>query len=120
MNTWLHNIPRLTGKRSNCILLMHPADASRLALEGERTVKVSSRTGEITVPLEISDAVMPGVVCLPFGWGHSRPGVRLSVAAAHPGASYNDLLSDLCYDAVSGTSVLNGVGVSVRAAKAVT
>jgi hypothetical protein len=119
MNTWLHNLPGLAAGQARCVLFMHPGDASRLDLRGGELIKVSSPTGEITVPLETSDSVMPGVVCLPFGWGHSRPGVRLSVATAQAGASYNDLLSDLCYDAVSGTSVLNGIPVRIEAARAV-
>ena len=45
----------------------------------------------VVVPVEITDAIMPGVVSLPHGWGHDRPGTRMSVAAAHAGANSNVL-----------------------------
>ena len=55
----------------------------------------------------------PGVVSLPHGWGHHRPGVRLTVAAAHPGASLNDLTDEGRVDALSGNAAFSGVEVTV-------
>jgi anaerobic selenocysteine-containing dehydrogenase len=72
--------------------------------------------GEVQVPVSVSDAVAPGVVCLPHGWGHGRPGVALSVAAARPGASFNDLADEERVDALSGVAVLNGIPVTVEPA----
>jgi anaerobic selenocysteine-containing dehydrogenase len=93
---------------------MHPDDASRLSVAGEAMVAVVSRAGRIEVPLELSDEVMPGVVSLPHGWGHHRPGVRLSVAGEHPGASINDLTDELAVDGLCGNAVLSGVPVRVE------
>jgi anaerobic selenocysteine-containing dehydrogenase len=70
--------------------------------------------GRIEAPLEVSDEVMPGVVSLPHGWGHDRPGVRLETAGRHPGVSVNDLTDDQRVDAASGNAVLNGVPVTVE------
>jgi anaerobic selenocysteine-containing dehydrogenase len=75
---------------------------------------VFSRSGGIEVPLELSDEVMPGVVSLPHGWGHNRPGTRLSVAEEHPGVSINDLTDDSVVDNLCGNSVLSGVPVRVE------
>jgi anaerobic selenocysteine-containing dehydrogenase len=95
---------------------MHPEDAaSRGLVDGER-VRVMSRVGAIEVVLEVSDEVMPGVASLPHGWGHDRPGVRLSVARAHPGASLNDLTDDALVDAASGNAAFSGVPVRVERA----
>jgi anaerobic selenocysteine-containing dehydrogenase len=66
------------------------------------------------LPVEITEDVMPGVVSIPHGWGHDREGTGQSVAAAHAGASINDLLSDGRIDPLSGTSVLNGQPVAVK------
>jgi alanine-glyoxylate transaminase/serine-glyoxylate transaminase/serine-pyruvate transaminase len=63
--------------------------------------------------LEPSDEVMPGVVSLPHGWGHGRAGVRLRVAAAHPGASMNDLTDEQDVDLLAGTACLTGVPIEV-------
>ena len=52
---------------------------------------------------------MPGVVSLPYGWGHDRPGLRLSVAQEHAGASLNDVADERLFDHVTGTTVLDGI-----------
>jgi anaerobic selenocysteine-containing dehydrogenase len=67
----------------------------------------------VEVPLSVTDEMMPGVVSLPHGWGHARPGARLSVASARPGASLNDVTDELAVDALAGTAALNGVAVDV-------
>jgi anaerobic selenocysteine-containing dehydrogenase len=112
MNSWLHNSPRL-ARGARCTLQMHPEDAAHRGLAAGEEVCVSTEVGAIEVLLELTDEMMPGVVSLPFGWGHDRPGARLRVAARHPGASYNDLVSDRAVDRVSGTAALNGVRVTV-------
>ena len=66
------------------------------------------------MPAEVTDAVMPGVVCVPHGFGHGREGVQLHVARREaPGASLNDITDEQVVDAITGTAVLNGVPVSV-------
>jgi hypothetical protein len=57
--------------------------------------------------------MMRGVVCMPHGWGHSRPGVQLQIAREHAGASINDVIDDQRIDALTGTAVLNGTPVEV-------
>ncbi len=52
-----------------------------------------------------------GVVSLPHGWGHDRPGTRPAVAAADPGVNVNQLNSGRLLDPLSGTAVLNGLPV---------
>lgn len=115
-NSWLHNAPKLVSGANRCTLLMHPLDAQARGLEGGAAVRVRSRVGEVVVPLEVTDAMMPGVVSLPHGYGHGREGVRLSVAAAHAGQSVNDLSDDQAVDAVSGNAAFNGLSVSVQRA----
>ena len=115
-NSWLHNVPRLVSGADRCTLLMNPADASARSLVDGAPVTVRSRVGEVTVPLQVSDEVMAGVVSLPHGYGHAREGIRLRVAADHAGASVNDLSDDQRVDAVSGNAALSGVPVQVVAA----
>ncbi|MFZ2508176.1 MAG: molybdopterin dinucleotide binding domain-containing protein, partial [Steroidobacteraceae bacterium] len=113
-NSWMHNSPRLVKGPKRCTLLMHPTDAARLCIDDGARVTVRSRAGAIAVAAELSDEVMPGVVCLPHGWGHDRPGTRQSVAGAHPGASINDLTDELVVDAVSGNAAFSGIAVTVE------
>ncbi|HEY0636933.1 MAG TPA: molybdopterin dinucleotide binding domain-containing protein, partial [Pseudonocardiaceae bacterium] len=115
-NSWLHNSPRLMKGRARCTLLVHPDDAATLGLTDGAGAVVTSRVGQVVVPVEVTDAVMPGVVSLPHGWGHGRAGVRLRVAAAHAGVSLNDLTDPALADPLTGTAALTGTPVTVVAA----
>lgn len=115
-NSWMHNYPRLMKGRDRCTLLLHPADAAARGIPDGALVRLSSRAGSVEVPAELSDEVMPGVVSLPHGFGHGRPGIGTTVAAAHPGASVNDVTNDRFLDDLAGTAALNGVPVRVEAA----
>ncbi len=113
-NSWMHNFERLVRGRQRCTLLIHPADAGKLAVTDGDRVAISSRVGHVETVAEVSDEVMPGVVSIPHGWGHHREGVRLSIAARHPGASINDITDETVVDSVIGTSVLNGIPVQIE------
>ncbi|HZY02713.1 MAG TPA: molybdopterin-dependent oxidoreductase [Anaeromyxobacteraceae bacterium] len=113
-NSWMHNSSRLVKGPPACTLLVHPADAAARGLADGDEALVRSRVGEVRVPVSISDAVAPGVVCLPHGWGHGRPGVALGVAAARPGVSFNDLADEQRIESISATAVLNGIPVTVQ------
>ena len=113
-NSWLHNSRRLVKGKPRCTLMIHPEDAARRGIADGARVRLRSRVGAVEVPAEVTDALMPGVVSLPHGWGHDRSGVRLAVAAAHAGASINDVIDELAVDPLSGTAVLNGTPVEVE------
>ena len=115
-NSWMHNSLRLVKGPERCTLLMHPDDARARGLSAGQTVTVRSRVGSVAVPVDLTEAVMPGVVSLPHGWGHGRPGVQLRVAAAHPGVSLNDLTDDRAVDPLLGTAAFNGTPVQVTKA----
>jgi anaerobic selenocysteine-containing dehydrogenase len=114
-NSWMHNSERLTKGRDRCTLLMHPDDAARRSLSSGQSVRISSRVGEVVAPVEVTPDMMPGVVCLPHGWGHHREGTRLGVAGSRPGASFNDLADDQAVDALCGTARFSGTPVEVAA-----
>ncbi|MFI8488728.1 molybdopterin-dependent oxidoreductase [Streptomyces rubrogriseus] len=114
-NSWMHNVPALTGGSNRCTLHVHPEDAARLGLRGAQPVRVKGPGGAVTVPAEVTDAVRPGVVSLPHGWGHDRPGTRQTHAAIDPGVNVNQLLDGSALDPLSGNAVLNGVPVTLTA-----
>jgi anaerobic selenocysteine-containing dehydrogenase len=115
-NSWMHNSHRLVKGPQRCTLLIHPQDAAQRGLSAAQQVRVRSRTGSVALPVEITDEVMPGVVSIPHGWGHDRPGIVLQVAQQHAGVSANDLTDELLIDELCGTAILNGVPVRVEAA----
>ncbi|UAX53051.1 molybdopterin oxidoreductase family protein [Streptomyces sp. A144] len=112
-NSWMHNVPALTGGSNRCTLQLHPDDADRLGLRDGQPVRVEGAGGAVTAPAEVTDTVRPGVVSLPHGWGHDRPGTRLTHAATDPGVNVNQLLDGSLLDPLSGNAVLNGVPVKL-------
>ncbi|MDT4966714.1 MAG: hypothetical protein QOJ64_1451, partial [Acidobacteriota bacterium] len=100
--------------KPQCTILMHPQDAAHRDLKPGQNVSVRSRVGNVEVPIEISEEMMPGVVSIPHGWGHDRLGVQLEVAQQHAGESINDLTDDLAIDALCGTAAFNGTAVTVE------
>lgn len=114
-NSWMHNSQRLLRGKPQCTILMHPRDAAERHLSQGQTVSVRSRVGTVVIPIEISEEMMPGVVSIPHGWGHDRPGVELQVAQQHTGESINDLTDNLSIDDLCGTAAFNGTWVAVEA-----
>jgi len=115
-NSWMHNVKSLVRGRERCTLLVHPSDADRLGLVDGGRAALHSQAGRIEAPVEVSDEMMPGVVCLPHGWGHDKPGARLSVASEHAGVCSNLLAPGELVDVPSGNAVVNGIPVDVSAA----
>ena len=97
--------------------MIHPDDAERLGLAHREFARVSNCVGEIEVECEVTDEMMPGVVSLPHGYGHTLPGVQMSVAQdKQPGACANYLTDEESIDVLSATHVANGIPVEVRSA----
>ena len=114
-NSWMHNLDVLVKGKPRCTLHIHPDDADARTLVHGDPARLASATGTVVVPVEVTDAVMRGVVSLPHGWGHDVEGVDLAVAAAHAGVSSNVLSSRDAVDPLSGNAVLNGIPVEVTA-----
>ena len=114
-NSWMHNVEALVKGKDRCTLHLHPDDAATLGLADGDLAEVASRVGRVEAPVEVTPDVMPGVVSLPHGWGHARPGTRLAVAARHPGVNTNVLTDPAALDLLSGNAVLNAIPVMVKA-----
>jgi anaerobic selenocysteine-containing dehydrogenase len=113
-NSWLHNSPRMVKGNNRCTLQLHPDDGKAHGIDDGDEVRVISRVGQLTIEAEITDAIMPGVVSIPHGWGHNKKGIKLSVASRTPGVNTNILTDDLQVDELSGNAVLNGVPVKLE------
>jgi anaerobic selenocysteine-containing dehydrogenase len=116
-NSWLHNVPELVRGSNTCTLQLNPADADRLGVAAGDTVRVTSRAGALEAVAEPTDTIMAGVVSLPHGWGHDRPGTRTRVASRHAGVNVNAVTDEQEIDPLSGNAVLNGVPVTLEAAR---
>jgi anaerobic selenocysteine-containing dehydrogenase len=118
-NSWLHNSNRMVKGTNNglsrCTAQLHSQDAKRYNIENGQMISVSSRVGAISLPAEVTDKIMPGVISIPHGWGHNKSGSKWSVAEQHAGVNVNELTDELVVDELSGNAVLNGVPVRIRA-----
>jgi anaerobic selenocysteine-containing dehydrogenase len=114
-NSWMHNAPRLIKGKPRHHLLMHPDDLRSRGLQDGARIRLRSRVGELNTEVQGSDAMMPGVVCLPHGFGHRRAYTRLDRAQALAGESYNDISDPTALDGASGNAALNGLPVWVEA-----
>ncbi len=114
-NSWMHNSHRLVKGRNRCTLMIHPKDAHKRELEEGANAVVMSKVGMVSIPVEITEKIMEGVVSIPHGWGHNRKGTKLRVAEAHAGVSINDITDDTLVDELTGNAAVNGVPVVVIA-----
>ncbi len=122
-NSWMHNLPILAKGPMRCTALVHPSDAARLGLIDGATARIDSTTSQgeksIEAHIQFSTDMMPGVVSLPHGWGHSLNGTKLNLASQRPGVNLNDLLDENLRDPLTGNAVLSGVAVTITARVAV-
>ncbi len=112
-NSWMHNLAVLVKGKERCTLQLHPDDAARLGVVHGGQARVTSRTGVVELVAEVTDAIRPGVVSIPHGWGHRGAGLQMGVAQANAGVSSNELADNERFDPLSATAVLNGIPVDV-------
>lgn len=115
-NSWMHNLPRLVSGPEGCTVFVNPADAERCGVSDGEAAVLRSASGTIELTAVVTDAIMPGVVSVPHGWGHDFKDTRLSVAREHAGANVNELGDSGLMEPLSGTAVLNGIPVELAAA----
>jgi anaerobic selenocysteine-containing dehydrogenase len=112
-NSWMHNLQVLVKGKPRCTIHVHPDDAARLGFGDGVDVRVSSPAGQIVLPAEVTDAVMPGVVSIPHGWGHDVEGTKMATATKNAGANFNILAGSDSFDPLSGNAAFSGIRVEV-------
>jgi anaerobic selenocysteine-containing dehydrogenase len=109
----MHNVEVLLKGKDRSCLQIHPTDAAlRKLLDGDLAV-VASTSGAVTIAVDVSTDIAPGVVSLPHGWGNDGTGMQLSVGARYPGINTNILSPGDLLDEISNNAVLNGIPVTV-------
>ena len=114
-NSWMHNNPHINHD-GGLQVLMHPKDGeARQIVDGGEAVIGNEQT--LSLPVKLTDDVMPGVIVVPHGWGHAGNGGNK--ARKLPGGNINDVLPDARdhLEPVSGQAIMHGHRVSVRAVK---
>jgi len=112
-NSWLHNVPRLMRGERCHRLRINPDDATRLGLRDGDPAVVRSTVAAIDVDVRVTDEVMPGVVSLPHGWGHTYETNR-QIVRTDPGPNCNALIDHRVIEPLAGMAFLNGFPVAVE------
>ncbi|MFW7381221.1 MAG: molybdopterin-dependent oxidoreductase [Oligoflexus sp.] len=115
-NSWMHNCKSLLKQKNSCFVMINTDDAKQRDIGDGAMVQVSSKVGSIELTAKLTEHIMSGVVSIPHGWGHHRPGTGQSWAQQHAGVSLNDIMDDTAVDEFSGNAVLNGQSVRVQLA----
>lgn len=116
-NSWAHNVSAFVkGDRNTNYLYIHPEDASARQLREGDMASISAGGKSVQVPVKLDEAMMPGCVSVPHGWGHQQA-KGLSVAQTTSGANINIIMPDgpESIEPGSGMSHMNGVLVEVSA-----
>ena len=93
---------------------MNEKDVENLNLKNDQTVKVSSRVGEIEIPLETTKKIMPDVVSIPHGYGHGRDGVKFDIAKQNAEVSLNELTDEMQIDELTGNAAFSNIRVNLN------
>ena len=109
----MHNVNVLVKGKDRCTLLIHPDDARRYGVVDGAPAPGHVGGRLVEVPVEVSDEMMRGVVCLPHGWGHDQPGTRLVGRARSPRGQQQPARPADFVDAISGNAAVNGIPVEV-------
>lgn len=117
---------RITGLHPDNPVIVHPADAGRLALKTGERARIRTPGGAAACTVIVHEGVMPGVMAIEHGYGHRELGARAHRIGDHvqpdrpdlrAGINLNELgLTDptrgdkvIWVDAVSGTAVRQGL-----------
>jgi anaerobic selenocysteine-containing dehydrogenase len=114
-NSWMHNVPHfVSGRHHTNYVYMHPDDAAQAGLADGDMATVSNALASVSLPVAVTDDMMPGAVALPHGWGHQEAS-GLRVASGTSGANVNLLSATgpAALEPLSGMAQLNGIVVSV-------
>ena len=83
-NSWMHNLHVLTKGKARCTLHIHPDDAARMTLADGETATVTSHAGTVELPIEITDAIMPGLSASRTAGATIRPEPRCTLPPNTP------------------------------------
>lgn len=112
-NGWMHNSPHIKHTKPNHVTI-NPTDSNaRNIIEGDR-VTILGNGNKITLPVKISDEIMPGVIAIPHGWGHGNSGVKHARGTA--GENVNKIIPGGAnhMEPTSGQAVMLGHVVDIQ------
>ncbi len=113
-NSWMHNSHRMIKGKQRCLAIINSLDAEKYDLQNGDSIKVTSKIGEISLPVAVTQDIKEGIISIPHGWGHVFEDMQLSIAKKHAGVNINILMDENQMDELSGNAVLSGVPVKIE------
>jgi formate dehydrogenase len=114
MNSWLNESPGVHRPARENVAEIHPDDARAAGVADGDVVRIRSSVGEIELRAKVSDAMRPGVVCVPHGWGSRIFDPAGGSTPEVHGVNRNVLVDDQRIDPLSQTPALNSTAVRVE------
>jgi formate dehydrogenase len=116
MNSWLNESPGLFAVQRTSVVEVHPQDAAATGVRDGDMVRLASSVGSVDLRAKLTEAMRPGVVCVPHGWG-SRVFDPVSGAAPESfGVNRNALVSNARLDPFSQVPAFNSTAVRLEPA----
>lgn len=104
MHSQLRGLPSLRKTAPNPTAEIHPETAKRLGVTSGEWIIVETPSGRVRAQANVTDAILPGVVCCSHGWWEACP--ELGLPGFDPfteaGANQNLLVHNDQHDPVSG------------------
>ena len=104
MHSQHRGLPSLRKIAPNPTAEIHPETATRFGIRGGEWIIVETPSGRVRVQAQVTDVIMPGVVCCSHGWWEACP--ELGLPGFDPftgtGANQNLLVLNDLRDPVSG------------------
>jgi formate dehydrogenase len=114
MNSWLNETPGLWSHGRTNVAELHPQDAETCGVTSGDMIRVSSVTGSVELCAEVSDAMRPGIVCIPHGWGSTIYDPTVEGPPVTYGTNRNLLVDNNDLDSLSQIPKLNSTAVAVQ------
>ncbi|MDD2271489.1 MAG: molybdopterin-dependent oxidoreductase [Desulfuromonadaceae bacterium] len=92
-NSQFRTIPSLLRKGADCMIDIHPDDASRLKFAEGEVIRIETPKGSVAMTVRFATMIRPGTARLAWGWGEYSPQANL-----------NTLTSDDRRSRITGTS----------------
>ena len=113
MNSWMHHGP---GARRAPVARLHPQDAAQIGLVDGGLLAVwrpdAPERTRVSAPVALDDGVRPGVLVLPYGWGHAAGAIGSGLDGP-AGVNANMLVATDRLEPFTGQPLSNGQWVLV-------
>jgi anaerobic selenocysteine-containing dehydrogenase len=90
------NIRKLRRLCPEPLVEIHPETAKNLGIDNGDKVMVESPTGRIRIKANVTEDILPGVVCIQMGWKEANANVLTDDKRRDPISGFPEIRSGMC------------------------